>query len=577
MKKLISIILGLILSVSSLALFACGGGGSSGGTNEIVIASCGASRNGEWGKQAAARYMAIHPEINVKVYDYPSNTKLINATDSHDIIFEDNIDVLSYSLSGMLADLTDFWTRPSKYSSAPLKDRVIPEAIHNFKCGDKYYAVPHSEYYPGLSYNKVLFDENGLYFANADAANKEWYDGDFGGADFVSENFTAADLSAGPNRKAGDYDDGLPATLQEFVILCDYMMQKGITPLQFTGQNPEYVNAMLNGLWASLAGQEAMNAYKNFTGKVEVVKTKAQTDNNDFNSIVMSSSNLISGAFNNAEKKPETEWVDINDENGYLVHEMAAKYYAIAFVETCREQGFFSDGSIKSKTMSHTDAQAGLLNSSVSGASEKIGMLVEQTYWWHETNVEGKLDIYEKASGKSSKDLDIRFMPLPTALNEEEYQKNKDSRNFDSTLVDSGNCAAVVLKQVQNGDPEHFEVVLDFLDFLYSEEELQSYTADTGMARPFKYDMPQETLNEMSIFTRELWKLREQSKVIYYTSSNPIVKNSSARYYIGTWGGTWLIKSSYFTTDNLEKLTVMEMFNEKRMSSQAWDAERQGN
>ncbi len=593
MKKIISIILGLIVSVSSLTLFACGGttGGGS-GDKTIVVASCGASRNTLWAEQAADRYMAINPDVTVEVYNYPPQTNLISATDSHDIIFEDNIDVYSQVLSGLLADLTDFWTRPSKYSDAPLADRVLPEGVYNVKCGDKYYALPHSEYYGGLSYNKVFFDNYGLYFADENAANPYYYSCKFGETNFVSEmdnNFVEADKSVGPDREKGTYDDGLPATLQEFAILCDYMMNNGheeITPLQFTGKFSEYVNAMLNGFWASLAGQEAMNAYKNFTGKVEVVKTFAQTDNNGFNTIMFDNNdssnplpkvNLIQGASINPELKPYTEWVDINAENGYLVREMAAKYYALAFLETCREEGFFSDGSIKSNTMSHTDAQSGFLNSTISGASEKIGMFVEQTYWWYETWNEGKLDTYELASGKKAKDLDVRFMPLPTALNEEEYLKNKDKRNFKNTLVDSGNCVGLVLKQVQEGDPEHFELVLDFLDFLYSEEELQNYTEVVGMARPFNYDMPAEKLNNMPIFTRELWNLREQSKVIYYASSSPIVKESGVYWHISTWGDTWAIKGSYNTPANLQKLTVLDMFNDKRLGSATWNTYKQGN
>ena len=166
------------------------------------------------------------------------------------------------------------------------------------------YSLPTWEVFSGASYDKHLFDEYGLYFADTSKGsfptivlnenncsllkNEDANGNSINGYEELQFHLVnpSADLSweshksVGPDGKTGvidgvDYrlDDGLPSSLLEFIAICDYMKTTcNIFPLQLCGSNSkEYSDNFIYGLVFSLMGKERAEVTRTFEGQMEVV------------------------------------------------------------------------------------------------------------------------------------------------------------------------------------------------------------------------------------------------------------------------------------------------------------------
>ena len=132
-----------------------------------------------------------------------------------------------------------------------------------------YYALPHYEFYTGLTYNRTTFESLNAYFAADDEDNANRHNSKYGSANFVGDK--TAEKSVGPDGKKGTQDDGLPKSLEEFIILCDYIKTESdgkISPLTVSGTYYYYVDYLVLGIWATIAGSEQMKNYYNCTGEI---------------------------------------------------------------------------------------------------------------------------------------------------------------------------------------------------------------------------------------------------------------------------------------------------------------------
>ena len=111
--------------------------------------------------------------------------------------------------------------------------------------------------------------------------------------------------ATGPDGKKGTYDDGLPSTYQEFISLCDHIVQAGYVPFCYSGTYTDYVSKACRAFIADYEGYDAFKMNYTFNGKAEVVKSIL----NDWT--------------------VQTEVIDITPENGYELQRQAGKYYAL--------------------------------------------------------------------------------------------------------------------------------------------------------------------------------------------------------------------------------------------------------
>lgn len=534
-KKLVSLLLALGVMVgTTFSMTACGGGAKNETITKLEIACMNAGLGSEWLKKAAKDFEEAYATKSYAegktgvVVDIADPTTGISAYfDSigsypQQIVFtEAGYKFRANMLSGYYADITDVVTDET-VEGGSIESRIYSSYVDNFKGSDgKFYGIPHAEFYGGIAYNREVFVSENALIAD-DTCDTTHIARDYSsskyGLDkvrFVKGNNIGQEgcvLSAGPDGIKGNEDDGLPTSLEQFIMLCDYLKTyKKISPIALSGQYSNMVNYLICGLWASIAGEEQMRSYYGLSGQIDVV----ERDSNG--NLLFSNEPLIAGI--NYVKKPIVKTVEITPETGYLGNDMAAKYYAIAIAEILQKEGFYSLEALKG-TVSHHGAQQFLIFSNnelavKKGSTEKVAMLIDGSYFINETISAGNFNDYKRHSG-ATEEPDVRWMALPTSCTNAE-RKVEGYKAHASTLMDINLGVAVVNAKYEN-NKEKMDVAKDFLKFFYSNSQLKQYTKIARQFIPMSYSFDDTELKELHPFYQSLWKLRDNksgSNVVY--------------------------------------------------------------
>jgi ABC-type glycerol-3-phosphate transport system substrate-binding protein len=137
---------------------------------------------------------------------------------------------------------------------------------------DKFYSIPWLFQIDGITYNKDIFIEKNLYFAN-DKVNAIYlgtpssYTGTtYNGRGFIIE--TTDIKSPGPDGKLGTYDDGLPSSYEEFMYLLDYMKANNVVPFILANIGTwTYSNFLFSSLFTAYNGKE--DTLVNYVGQTQ--------------------------------------------------------------------------------------------------------------------------------------------------------------------------------------------------------------------------------------------------------------------------------------------------------------------
>ncbi len=524
-KKLLTVLMALGLSVASVG---CGGGDSTGGYTpptgsigsanglEINIMNFGGGLGRKWLDESAARFSEkvadkeyVAGKKGVK-FNIQSTTNTGNDSMSGSgmhMYFDQGFGNLKAKIAkGDLLEITDIMDDTLETingQEVTLLDKLQDSHEHSIKSVDgKYYGLPHYEWFPGLTYDVERFESDGLYFADAAETNTTSYTCALVGktANFVKN--ANGKKSVGNDGVYGTSDDGMPTSLEELIILCDYMKtKKGITPFTVAGGHIDYFNNLTGALWASLAGGDEMEVCYSFTGDVNVV-TGYTTEN------------LFAGY--DGVKKPVVGKKTLNGvEDGHWTTQSAARYYAVAFEELANKQGWFSADSTNGNS-SHLITQTNFVLNGMSG-NEKMGMLIEGSYWYNESVNASVFDNYSIVSGKGTRELG--WMSMPTSLNETVTEGNGKEMVF----LDYGTSYAFINGNLAGkADKEPIvEACKDFLKFLYTDAELKAFTRDSGsMKAGMDYTMSEEDYGDMAEFQKSILELRKNGHIVYQTADN---------------------------------------------------------
>ncbi|MBR2375672.1 MAG: hypothetical protein IKA88_05235, partial [Clostridia bacterium] len=523
MKKFIALLLALGMTTSMVA---CGGydeeteSGAEGGNSnienvynvpgkdktELKMVNFHGGVGSVWIDEAAERFAELKKDesyatgkkgiyIAIDKTMSPNTSQMANS--AYTIYFDERFsDVNALAQAGLLLPITDIVKDETRVGGT-LESKLFEQVKGSLMGNDgEYYGLPHYEYYGGLSYNRKVFDSEIAYFAADDAEDKWEYPSTKYGSAYMATDLNTK-KSKGPDGEYNTADDGLPCSLQELIILMDYFKtQTAYDPLIVSGQYQNYINYTISGLWAALAGKEQMQNYYNCTGEIEVI----DYDNNGG----FSDENLFPGI--DYIKKPYTKKVTMTESTGYLGNDMAAKYYALAMLEIFEKEGFYSSDAYI-PTRNHYDAQKNLYYDG-EGQYEKVAMLLEASYWYTESTINGGFNDYKIVTGKNPADLDLRVMPLPTNY----YSEGATGK--DLCLLDIAQSFAMINGNIKN-NPELKRAAKEFLAFLYSENELQNFTASTGIPRAISYDLTQEQKATINPFYLEL--LNKRNNVVYFS------------------------------------------------------------
>lgn len=525
--KFLALGLAAVLSVGVAA--GCGNGniGKDEDSSKITQISFrqwgGTASSTDWLQQAADRFAAekanepyesgkkgVKVEISTnKDSDYTSSIP------DYDILMDENsANIYDMQTRGYLADIDDL--------VKGLQSKIEPQLLPKLKGADgKYYGLPHYSYDVSISYNVDLFKTENLYIAAPGEESVVNYKSSLLPASSAGVNFVFNEntkKSCGPNGIPNDYDDGLPSSLEEFIVLCDYIKnKKQINPFSISDINggANYAFMLIESLWAGMVGTDAMKATNcNFTdAEVEVVKEGALSYDGTL--------------LNTGIKMPQTETVVLSDGNGYRMYDMSARYYALSFLELAKNKGWF-----KNQQMTNTKAQEFfVLGNYNANDNDRCAMLVDSTFWYGEAVSGGTLTKYKSLSG--GKEANVSMMPMPVQLTGQVTEGNGKK----PTVIDTS-ATVFVNKRVEKNEGL-FRAVKEFIEFLYSDAELKAFTETSKLTMNLKYDYDKSSLGNFYAGVLEIEKAAGDK--VYAASDNiKFSKNRSSFSLI--WGG----KLNYF-------------------------------
>lgn len=525
--KFLALGLAAVLSVGVAA--GCGNGniGKDEDSSKITQISFrqwgGTASSTDWLQQAADRFAAekanepyesgkkgVKVEISTnKDSDYTSSIP------DYDILMDENsANIYDMQTRGYLADIDDL--------VKGLQSKIEPQLLPKLKGADgKYYGLPHYSYDVSISYNVDLFKSENLYIAAPGEENVVNYKssllpGSSAGVNFVFNENTKK--SCGPNGIPNDYDDGLPSSLEEFIVLCEYIRnKKNFNPFaisDITG-GANYAFMLIESLWAGMVGTDAMKATTcNFTdAEVEVVKEGALSYDGTL--------------LNTGIKMPQTETVVLSDDNGYRMYDMSARYYALSFLELAKNKGWF-----KNQQMTNTKAQEFfVLGNYNANDNDRCAMLVDSTFWYGESVSGGTLTKYKSLSG--GKEANVSMMPMPVQLTGQVTEGNGKK----PTVIDTS-ATVFVNKRVEKNEGL-FRAVKEFIEFLYSDAELKAFTETSKLTMNLKYDYDKSSLGNFYAGVLEIEKAAGDK---VYAASDNIKYSKNRSSFSLIWGG----KLNYF-------------------------------
>lgn len=468
-----------------------------------------------WLEKAAERFEELHKDdvfadgkvgVDIRINSSINGTAGSSfvqglGSNTNDIFFSEDTFYYDVTAGGYALDITDIVTEKlSAYGEdKTIEDKMDSSLVNFFKTSDnKYYALPHYETYYGIVYNVDVFDQKGL-----------WLSAD---GDFVRPG--EATLSNGPDGQPNTYDDGLPATYEEFYALCDYMVSVGVTPFALPGSIVSMETLMLYQLYADYEGRD--NFMLNYT----------------YNGVATDLVNSI-GSGLNAEGKfddmlPATT---IDSTNGYLLQQQAGKYAALTFAKKiidnastwCTNGSFLnSEDHLSSK---HTYLKNGR------ATSDNLVAFITDGVWWENEAEENNIFATWAPYGAPTRETGrFAFMPMPKASKAQVGEKRTIATNCNLSL------AFINAKLADN--PEKATVAKQFLQFLHTDEEMQNFSVQTGTMKPFNYTVSEENKAKMSYFGRSVVETRENKNIdtVYaYGNSSKFLNNFATFYPDYTW------------------------------------------
>lgn len=544
MKKILALLLSGIVAVACLA--GCKQNGNNTGKTTLYVWNAYGGVGSVWLENAAKRFeekranksyatgkQGVKIEINDGELAFESGS-MPNAGESLYFTLTDGVSTLAasdlvYNIDTILDDDLAEYGEPGVTLRQKLVDGC-KDMLVGAGNDTNVYALPHCSILEQITYNAALFEREGWYIADSGTAN--YTHENFGSARFVKKA-SGEKLSTGPDGKYDTYDDGLPVSMEQFLLLCAKVVKDGGKPFGCPGKNPGYAGGILGSLWTAFAGKEKMESIYSQKGTVEIVVGEGTEP-------------LFPGWGVDEIKKPITETYVINETDGYKVLNMVEKYYATAFLKIFQQNNWFST-SYKNGS-SNVEEQANFLAGGLklgSKTREKIAFLLDGSYWYNEVMMSGRLDEVKESYKLKDGDVDVRLFPYPLQM------------TGSSTNVEGGKQTIkpwIGLTFVNNNIKDNKEILdatLDFLKFCYTDDELVSFTETTGLTRDVKIVKSINT-DSLGNFQKSALEIAKpiNSEMAYPNPTSEMVKSRMSSFTIGMSGaGIFTIKNAKFLTE----------------------------
>ena len=529
-KKLTALMLG---AVTAIAFTSCGNtpagstesnGNSSGGNEQVndeklqlYVYNYNGGYGSQWIMNAKQRFEAAHANdefsggkkgVQIMVDANKDNIETkINS--SNEVYFAESAYYYTLKNQGMLADITSAVTTKLDGESKSIEEKMEESQKNFFKIDNKYYAIPHTNTFAGLTYNKDVFDAKNFYFA----AEPYLTDGKVASIEdwFIAEKGDAK--STGPDGLPNTDDDGLPSTYDEFFILLEYMNQKNVQPITWNGYRYyHYLTWFFQALVADYEGYDQMMLNYTMDGDATDLGT------------------ISGGAF-----VKDAAPLKITAENKNDLARQAGKYYALKFLEKLEQVAVDANGNstdivgkkgVFNSSYTHLNAQEDFITGSNDGVNKDIGILIEGI-WWENEAAPAFQTLVSKTHDQNlaAKNRNFKFMPLPNANAEITAAKANGTRK--STMIDQ----LFALACVKSGlSAEKQALAEEFIKFCNTDAELRAFTVCTNTPKALKYTLNDADKEEMTSFGLSVWNMKEKSDVVYPYATNSTYMNNMKHF-----------------------------------------------
>lgn len=288
-----------------------------------------------------------------------------------------------------LYDMTEWMTEPLTEfgETRSIADKMTAEQREymgvEIDGEERYFSLPNYSGFSGIVYNKDIFESKGFYYKKGHESVSSIYD-----------KFTGdlTDLSSGPDGKYGTYDDGMPATYEEFYTLCDFIKSSGVVPFIWTGVHYKaYFGKLMMSLVADYEGPEETRLNFSLGG----------------------TSHTLINADGTSYKNSKEQGFPINESNAYELARQEGRLKATEFIKKILDTAEWQSSNAYEGVVSHTDAQALYLSSGMDG-NRQIAMLIDGSWWEGEaSDAFNDTAIRYKAGNKYERNFG--FLPLPKA------------------------------------------------------------------------------------------------------------------------------------------------------------------
>ena len=507
-------------------------GVSAEGKSLLTVAAYEGGLGLDWLNAYAREFEKLHAEtvfeegkkgVKVSVNGSKSygGAELLDGSLTMDVYFTEQVSYFDHVNKGNFVDLTDLIREDlAEYGDTGTIEGKLSTTWKNYlttKDG-KYYALPLYDGLYGIIYDRDLFNQYGWFFGA---------DGKIGAKEKDA-------LSLGADGVVS-YDDGLPATFEQFNTLLTAIRAKGITPFSYAGSAASgYTSRMLTSVWANNTGKNEMEVNYTLDGTVSLVES--------INNGVVTT-------------KEET----ITQENGYLLQKQVGKYYALQFMG---EVFLGNTANIKQNGKSHLDAQTDFVKGSYAEKATVYAMHVDGIWWENEANP--AFNMCETAYGVGKMDRRFAFMPFPKA---------NESLIGKQTVISLNESFCFI-----NSKSSNIDLAKEFFKFAHTNANLSKFTAETSITRPLNYTIESADENKLSYFGKSVMEMKENSDIIYPYSSVLKIINNPGYFNMENWSWATKVSGKNYATPFsaiLENgITAEQYFNglSEQFKKSTWDA-----
>lgn len=445
------------------------------------------------------------------------------------------VQAVQYQGASILADITDVVT--GKYyddegnlvrngtGTKSLEDRLITEYRDYYNLGTatqpSYWAIPSMTTPSGVIYDADCFHDNNLYF---------FANGTIGATQNDIDNYETSGIGKGPDGILGTYDDGMPATWEQFKKLLATMVESGVVPF----------------VWASTSYQREyffQSVYANYEGARDYQAAYTlRGEDDEFGTITEKDAWKLAG------------------QEGKL-----AAYKVVA--DIMANPSYYSEDAMKSTT-SHTNAEMYFLQSVNKG--KRIGMLLEGS-WWEQESREVCDDMEKIKSEWGWGKRNFKLLPIPnfkgtTLATASEtggqaiVSQQEDNRQVVTMTSATGGYSVI------SAQTEQLDLAKEWLKFSFSRDQLVKYTQQTSSFMPLDYTFKPEEKAACTKFTQNLLTVMEDENtdIVWDVRIRGGGKEANAAYFMA-----WTGDHTAFAALEGGKTSAYAIFDQKRKAAQS--------